>query len=116
MTAPVGYVIFSTFNMLQQTLVTLPLAVRLKAEAEVSFRRFFFFKYLIQNPVGLIPNCPFTYPFPMFNLLNRLGEFLDLPEHQPRPNGSIPTGSIRMRNADVSSNTFPGNLEINKEG
>ena len=52
----------------------------------------------------------------MFNHLNRLGEFLDLPEHQPRPNGSIPTGSIRMRNADVSSNTFPGNLEINKEG
>ena len=40
MTAPVGYAIFSTYDLLNDTLTTLPLAIRFATEARLSFNRY----------------------------------------------------------------------------
>ena len=40
MTAPVGYAIFSTYYSLNDTLTTLPVAIRFATEARLSFNRY----------------------------------------------------------------------------
>ena len=45
-------------------------------------------------------------------LLNRLRDFFELPEHQPREDGLVAPGSIKIRNANVCSFPVLGNIPV----